>query len=69
MRYVNEHEYIDALNAELRKDEDYEPGMAFMPHPPGAKGWGMQGYDVIGDAKGIYARVSHKVQQEVTLKV
>jgi hypothetical protein len=58
-----EDQWIVELNSQLRKDPDYEEGMAFVPYPEGAKGGEMSGYSTIGPfgLMGIYARVAHKV--------
>jgi hypothetical protein len=58
-----EDQWIAELNSELRKDKDYQYGMAFLPYPEGAKGSAMSGYSTTGPfgLLGIYARVAHKV--------
>lgn len=56
-------QHIAALNDQLRKDESFKEGMAFLPYPAGAKGMDITGYSVTGSFHllGVYARAAHEV--------
>ena len=70
-RLLSEDQLIAELNSQLRKDEYYKEGMAFIPYPEGAKGREMSGYATTGPfhLTGIYARVAHKVFLEFELRI
>lgn len=70
-RLLTEDKLIAELNGQLRKDKDYQEGMAFVPYPEGAKGREMSGYSTVGPfhLTGVYGRVAHKVFSEVALLV
>lgn len=40
---ISEDDYIHEMNRRLREHPDYEGGMEFLPHPPGAAGEGILG--------------------------
>lgn len=56
-------QHIAALNDQLRSDEAFKEGMAFLPYPAGAMRTDVTGYSVTGSFHllGIYARVAHEV--------
>jgi len=70
-KVVTEDQYLEELNRRLKMDEMYEPGMEFIPHPPGAIGSQMSGYSVTGPSSkiGEYGRISFEVSQEFEIKV
>jgi hypothetical protein len=65
-KVVTEDQYLEELNRRLKMDEMYEPGMEFIPHPPGAIGSQMSGYS---SKIGEYGRISFEVSQEFEIKV
>jgi hypothetical protein len=64
-------QHIAEMNRQLRQQEYYRQGMAFMPYPEGATGRAMSGYSVTGpfDLIGIYAQVAHQVSEQFDLAV
>lgn len=59
---LNEEEYIAELNRQLVLHPAYEPGMAFMAHPPGATGGDVAGIAIAGFVWGrAYMEVSNSV--------
>jgi hypothetical protein len=67
---LTEDEFIAELNSQLRKDADYQEGMAFVSYPEGTKGGAMSGYSTTGPMglTGIYARVAHEVFSRAALR-
>jgi hypothetical protein len=66
-----EDRHLAEMNRQLRLDEDYCDGMAFVPSPPGSTGRQMSGYDVAvgtGELMPIYARVAHAVARQFGLE-
>lgn len=64
-------QYLDMLNAELRKHEYFQQGMGFLPFPEGTHGADMSGYSVTGPyaLMGVYAEAAHKVSANFDLLV
>jgi hypothetical protein len=58
-------DYIDALNAALRADGDYVPGMAFMRAQPGSADQHLSAVAVADPERfgfAVYSRVSREVE-------
>jgi hypothetical protein len=70
MRLLTEDQLIAELNSELRRDEAFREGMAFVPYPHGTKARDMSGYSTTGpfELTGVYARVAQKVFAHAKLR-
>lgn len=71
---LTENEYLAELNRRLREHSSFQPGMKFIPAPPGARGPGMHGYSFVEDGLphwviGVYAEVGAGVSEDFELKL
>lgn len=63
---VNEDEYIDVCNEELKKHPSYQDGMEIIGVPEGKSGSDLSGYHWKGPdfTPGIVSEVVHKVNEK-----
>ncbi|HEX4975520.1 MAG TPA: hypothetical protein VFV48_06520 [Pseudomonadales bacterium] len=68
---LNEKQYIEEMNRQLHQHEQFQNGMAFVPHPAGAEGRAVTGYSTIPPLllTGVYAQVAHRVELQFELDV
>jgi hypothetical protein len=69
LKLLNEAEYITEMNCRLRAHPEYEAGMEFMAHPPGATGSNILGIAWAGVAyRPAYMDVSRSMGDDFELQ-
>lgn len=68
---VNEDQFLEACNQELRNHPDYEEGMEIIGVPQDASGSDLSGYNWNGpdSMPGIVSSVVNKVKEQYELRV
>lgn len=68
---VNENQFLEACNQELRNHPDYEEGMEIIGVPQDASGSGLSGYNWKGPDSmfGIVSSVVNKVKEQYELRI
>jgi hypothetical protein len=70
VQYLSEDEYLAELNRRLRAHRDYQPGLAFLAHPPGATGSAILGMAIAGFHYGpAYMEVCNSMLPDFEIRV